>query len=90
MENNSDEPIAGKGVRTAIVGSYPKPRYIYNQPRHHLLLDAGSFYDLQRQIGPDRFKKRLDRAALMAVKDQQKAGIDYYSDGEERRDHYIW
>ena len=35
VENNIDESIAGKGVRTAIVGSYPKPRYIYNRPRHH-------------------------------------------------------
>ena len=47
MENNSNDSFVGNGVRTAIVGSYPKPRYVYNQPSHHLLLDAGRFYDLQ-------------------------------------------
>jgi 5-methyltetrahydropteroyltriglutamate--homocysteine methyltransferase len=31
----------------------------------------------------------LDQAALMAVEDQNAAGIDFITDGEERRGHYV-
>jgi len=77
-------------VLTAIVGSYPKPRYVY--PRHgRALLDSFGFaLDRRREeLGPGEFSRRLDRAALEAIKDQNRAGIDIVTDGEERRGHYV-
>ena len=76
-------------IRTSIVGSYPKPRYVYD-PRGDLLVDSASFYRLAQKIGQRRFGRRLDRAAAMALRDQRRAGLDFVTDGEERRDHYIW
>jgi 5-methyltetrahydropteroyltriglutamate--homocysteine methyltransferase len=77
-------------LMTAIVGSYPKPRNIFNGSGRQLLDEVGlSFYELEREIGATDFQERLDRAALMAIEDQNEAGIDFITDGEERRGHYV-
>jgi 5-methyltetrahydropteroyltriglutamate--homocysteine methyltransferase len=77
-------------VLTAIVGSYPKPRYIYRQNGRSLLDSFGYSFDRrQQELGQTEFAKLLDRAALRAIKDQNLAGIDIVTDGEERRGHYV-
>src|SRR5438045_337307 len=77
-------------VLTAIVGSYPKPRYVYRQNGRSLLDSFGFAFDRRRQeLGPPEFSRLLDRAALEAIKDQNRAGIDIVTDGEERRGHYV-
>ena len=75
---------------TAIVGSYPKPREILLGSGRELLDAMGiTFYELEKEIGAREFKNRLDQAALMAIQDQNSAGIDFITDGEERRGHYV-
>ena len=82
--------LAQGKVLTATVGSYPKPRYVYRQNGRSLLDSFGFAFDRRRQeLGPDEFARRLDRAALEAIKDQNRAGIDIVTDGEERRGHYV-
>ncbi len=77
-------------VMTAIVGSYPKPKYLFPGGGRELLDEVGmTFYDLEKQVGRQEFQARLDRAALMAIQDQNEAGIDLITDGEERRGHYV-
>jgi len=77
-------------VLTAIVGSYPKPRYVYPRNGRSLLDSFGFAFDRRRQeLGRDEFSRLLDRAALEAIKDQDRAGIDIVTDGEERRGHYV-
>jgi len=77
-------------VLTAIVGSYPKPRYVYGRSGRSLLDSFGFALDRRRQeVGSDEFAKRLDKAALAAIADQNRAGIDIMTDGEERRGHYV-
>ena len=77
-------------VLTAIVGSYPKPRYIYKQNGRSLLDSFGFSFDrLQQELGQAEFTRLLDKAALEAIKDQNRAGIDIVTDGEERRGHYV-
>ena len=77
-------------VLTAIVGSYPKPRYVYPRNGRSLLDSFGFALDRRRQqVGTAEFSERLDRAALEAIKDQNRAGIDIMTDGEERRGHYV-
>ena len=57
-------------VLTAIVGSYPKPRYVYRQNGRSLLDSFGFAFDRRRQeLGPAEFSRLLDRAALEAIKD---------------------
>ncbi|RME45828.1 MAG: hypothetical protein D6791_09800, partial [Chloroflexi bacterium] len=75
---------------TAIVGSYPKPKYLFPGTGRELLDAVGmSFYELEKEIGSREFQRRLDRAALMAIQDQNNAGLDFVTDGEERRGHYV-
>jgi 5-methyltetrahydropteroyltriglutamate--homocysteine methyltransferase len=82
-------PTQGR-VLTAIVGSYPKPRYVYSHNGRSLLDSFGFAFDRrQTELGPAEFEKLLDRAALQAIKDQNRAGIDIMTDGEERRGHYV-
>ncbi len=75
---------------TAAVGSYPKPKYLFPKSGRELLDTCGmNFFDLRERIGEKEFNKRLNKASLMAIRDQNGAGIDFTSDGEERRDHYV-
>lgn len=77
-------------VLTAIVGSYPKPKFIFEHSGRALLDSVGmSFYNLEKKIGTKEFNKRLDKAAKQAILDQNSAGIDLITDGEERRGHYV-
>jgi 5-methyltetrahydropteroyltriglutamate--homocysteine methyltransferase len=77
-------------VLTAIVGSYPKPRYIYKQNGRALLDSFGfSFGRRQKDLGQVEFTRLLDKAAFEAIEDQNQAGIDIITDGEERRGHYV-
>ncbi|MEP6943451.1 MAG: cobalamin-independent methionine synthase II family protein [Betaproteobacteria bacterium] len=80
----------GGSVLTAIVGSYPKPRYIYSRNGRSLLDSFGYAFEGRRtELGPAEFARLLDRAALDAIKDQNRAGIDIVTDGEQRRGHYV-
>ena len=82
-------PSDGK-LLTAIVGSYPKPRYVYARNGRSLLDSFGFAFDRRRQeIGSAEFSRLLDKAALGAINDQNRAGIDIVTDGEERRGHYV-
>ncbi|HLX30625.1 MAG TPA: hypothetical protein VKV24_19270 [Casimicrobiaceae bacterium] len=82
-------PSRGK-VLTALVGSYPKPRYVYPRNGRSLLDSFGFALDRRRdEVGQAEFSRLLDRAALEAIADQDRAGIDIVTDGEERRGHYV-
>ncbi|HEX5054033.1 MAG TPA: cobalamin-independent methionine synthase II family protein [Planctomycetota bacterium] len=57
---------------TSVVGSWPRPRW---------LLEA------MRKQAPDLADLR-DQATLLAIKQQEDAGVDVLSDGEQRRDNF--
>src|SRR5437762_10705561 len=77
-------------VLTAIVGSYPKPRYVYSRNGRSLLDSFGFAFDGRKQeVESKEFAKLLDKAALSTIIDQNRAGIDIMTDGEERRGHYV-
>jgi len=77
-------------VLTAIVGSYPKPRYVYARNGRSLLDSFGFAFERRRdEVGAAGFARLLDKAALAAIHDQNHAVIDIVTDGEERRGHYV-
>jgi 5-methyltetrahydropteroyltriglutamate--homocysteine methyltransferase len=83
-------PQSNGKVLTAIVGSYPKPRYVYPRNGRALLDSFGFAFDRRRvELGAAEFSRRLDRAALQAIRDQNRARIDILTDGEQRRGHYV-
>src|SRR5882672_9354498 len=79
-----------EGILTAIVGSYPKPKSISKKTGRQILDELGATFDADaKRVGAKKFAAKLDAAARDAVKDQNDAGVDLVTDGEERRNHYV-
>ena len=68
-------------LRTTIAGSLPKPSW---------LADPGAQLFAPWVAPADRLTEAQDDAVRLALLDQEEAGIDIVSDGEQRRRHYIW
>lgn len=68
------------GVRATIVGSLPKPGW---------LIGSGEMYPPWRLEG-SLLEEGKEDAVHVWVAEQEKAGLDVITDGEQRRQHYIW
>jgi 5-methyltetrahydropteroyltriglutamate--homocysteine methyltransferase len=68
-------------LRTTHAGSLPKPSW---------LADPSLQLFAPWVPPPDRLGEAQDDAVRLALLDQEAAGIDIVSDGEQRRRHYIW
>lgn len=68
-------------LRTTIAGSLPKPGW---------LADARVQLFAPWVAPPERLEEAQDDAVRLAIRDQEAAGIDIVTDGEQRRRHYIW
>jgi len=67
-------------LRSMIVGSLPRPGW---------LAQPSQVYTSYRLEG-DALREAQDDAVALAVRDQELAGLDLVTDGEQRRRHYIW
>lgn len=67
-------------LQTMIVGSLPRPTW---------LVPPGQMY-VDWKLEEHMRKEAQDDAVLLALADQQEAGLDIITDGEQRRRHYIW
>ena len=68
-------------LRTTHAGSLPKPSWLAD-PQLQLFAPW---------VPPaDRLREAQDDAVRLALLDQEEAGVDIVSDGEQRRRHYIW
>src|SRR5437867_10432537 len=67
-------------LQTMIVGSLPKPTW---------LAESHRLYAPWRLEG-ELLSEGQDDAVLLALADQQEAGLDILTDGEQSRRHYIW
>jgi 5-methyltetrahydropteroyltriglutamate--homocysteine methyltransferase len=67
-------------LKTMIVGSLPRPAWLAN---------PGEVFTSWRLDGP-ALAEGQDDAVRLAVADQQQAGLDVVTDGEQRRRHYVW
>ncbi|MCR6645366.1 MAG: hypothetical protein NVV62_13130 [Terricaulis sp.] len=73
---------------TTLVGSYPQPDWLID--RENL---AGRFPPRVKmrelwRVAPAHLEQAQDDATLLAIRDQERAGIDIISDGEMRRESY--
>ncbi|HEU0157153.1 MAG TPA: methionine synthase [Stellaceae bacterium] len=66
-------------LETTIAGSLPKPAW---------LAEPGVLWAPWRQSGADLAEAKRD-ATLLALKEQEDAGIDIVSDGEQSRQHFV-
>ena len=68
-------------LKTTLAGSLPKPAWLAD-PAHQLFAPWVPL--------ADRLDEAQDDAVRLALFDQEEAGVDIVSDGEQRRRHYIW
>jgi len=72
---------------TCLVGSYPQPEWLIDRARLSKQVPRVRARDLWL-IPPDKLEAAQDDATLLAIRDQERAGIDIVSDGEQRRESY--
>src|SRR4249919_1065848 len=79
--------MADEILRTTVVGSYPQPDWLVNRQ----LLAKGVPRTRLREIwrvSEPFLEQAQDDATLLAIRDQELAGIDIVTDGEMRRESY--
>ena len=67
-------------LQTMIVGSLPRPTW---------LVPPNAMY-VSWKLQDDTLGEGQDDAVLLALADQEAAGLNIVTDGEQRRRHYIW
>ena len=72
---------------TCLVGSYPQPEWLIDRPRLSKQVPRLRMRDLWL-IGDARLEGAQDDATLLAIRDQERAGLDIITDGEQRRESY--
>ena len=73
---------------TTLVGSYPQPNWLIDRAKL-----AGRFPPRVRatelwRVAPEWLEQAQDDATLLAIRDQEHAGLDIITDGEMRRESY--
>src|SRR5256885_14387155 len=74
---------------TTVVGSHPQPEWLIDRA----LLAANTPPRVRMRqlwrVAPEFLEQAQDDATLIAIRDQERAGIDIVSDGEMRRESYF-
>ena len=76
-------------ITTTVMGSYPQPRWLVNEDR--LLGDGVARIrneDLWA-VSPEHLNEAIEAATLVAIADQEAAGVDIITDGEVGRESYF-
>ena len=73
---------------TSLVGSYAQPEWLIDRTKL-----AGRFPPRVRakelwRVAPEHLAEAQDDATLLAIRDQERAGLDIITDGEMRRESY--
>jgi 5-methyltetrahydropteroyltriglutamate--homocysteine methyltransferase len=73
---------------TSLVGSYAQPDWLIDRERlRHRFPPRVRATELWR-IDPQYLEEAQDDATLVAIRDQERAGLDIITDGEQRRESY--
>jgi 5-methyltetrahydropteroyltriglutamate--homocysteine methyltransferase len=77
-----------KLLPTSLVGSYAQPEWLIDRAKL-----AGRFPPRVRakelwRVAPEHLDQAQDDATLIAIRDQERAGLDIVTDGEMRRESY--
>jgi 5-methyltetrahydropteroyltriglutamate--homocysteine methyltransferase len=78
-----------KLLPTTVVGSYPQPEWLIDRSR--LAANTPPRVRMRElwRVAPELLEQAQDDATLIAIRDQERAGIDIVSDGEMRRESYF-
>jgi 5-methyltetrahydropteroyltriglutamate--homocysteine methyltransferase len=72
---------------TSLVGSYPQPEWLIDRDKLSKQVPRVRADDLWL-VAPDKLEAAQDDATILAVRDQERAGLDIITDGEQRRESY--
>ncbi|HTL64465.1 MAG TPA: uroporphyrinogen decarboxylase family protein [Pseudolabrys sp.] len=72
---------------TSLVGSYPQPDWLIDRARLSKMVPRVRMNDLWL-VDPKELEAKQDEATLLAIRDQERAGLDIITDGEQRRESY--
>jgi 5-methyltetrahydropteroyltriglutamate--homocysteine methyltransferase len=79
---------AQDAISTSLVGSYAQPNWLIDRERLlHRFPPRVRATELWR-IDPKYLEEAQDDATILAIRDQERAGLDIVTDGEARRESY--
>ena len=79
---------AKKILPTTVIGSYPQPQWLVDQDiLREKLVPRVRAYEIWR-IDDQFLEEAHNDATLVAIRDQERAGVDCITDGEMRRESY--
>jgi 5-methyltetrahydropteroyltriglutamate--homocysteine methyltransferase len=79
---------ASKLLPTTLVGSYPQPDWLIDRRRLTDMVPPRANAPELWRVEPSLLEQAKDDATILAIRDQERAGIDVVTDGEIRRESY--
>src|SRR6187397_2521147 len=73
---------------TTLVGSYPQPEWLIDRSQLASRLPPRVRAKELWRVAADLLEQAQDDATLVAIRDQERAGLDIITDGEQRRESY--
>src|SRR5881394_1007016 len=73
---------------TTIVGSYPQPDWLIDRQKLAKQMPPRVRATELWRIDPQWLEAAQDDATILAIRDQERAGLDIITDGEIRRESY--
>jgi 5-methyltetrahydropteroyltriglutamate--homocysteine methyltransferase len=73
---------------TTLVGSYPQPDSLIDRASLAKQMPPRVRAKELWRVDPERLEAAQDEATLVAIRDQEQAGLDIVTDGEQRRESY--
>src|SRR3981081_3989138 len=80
--------MAAKLFPTTLVGSYPQPDWLIDRQKLTKEMPARIRAQELWRIAPEWLEQAQDDATILAIRDQERAGLDIVTDGEMRREIY--
>ena len=75
-------------LETTVVGSYPQPDWLIDRAALGSRLPPRTLAAELWRVAPEWLREAQDDAVRLAVRDQERAGVDIVTDGEARRTSY--
>src|SRR5580658_7377799 len=73
---------------SCLVGSYPQPDWLIDRERLGARLPPRVSAKELWRVAPEWLEQAQDDATLLAIRDQERAGLEIITDGEIRRESY--
>ncbi len=73
---------------TSLVGSYPQPDWLIDRGKLGKQMPPRVRARELWRVDPEGLEAAQDDATLLAIRDQERAGLDIVTDGEQRRESY--